>query len=271
MIDLKSIINSTTKYNFHSHTQFCDGRATMEEFVIEALAQGMEHYGFSPHSPINIPSPCNMSFEAIELYLDEFSRLKVKYGNMINLYASLEIDYLDGWGPANQFFQSLPLDYRIGSVHFIPSFDVPGEYVDVDGRYENNFKVKMENEFHDDIEAVVRSYFAQEMKLITEGGFDIIAHCDKISHNASCHRPGIDSEPWYDALVKQTFDAIMDHHYLIEVNTKAWKEYNRFFPNSRWFSLLKQYDAPIIFSSDAHYPNLVNAGRDKAMELFKNS
>ena len=34
----------------------------------------------------------------------------------------MEIDYLnDDWGPANDYFQSLPLDYRIGSVHFIPT------------------------------------------------------------------------------------------------------------------------------------------------------
>lgn len=44
----------------------------------------------------------------------------------------MEIDYLnDDWGPANDYFQSLPLDYRIGSVHFIPTRG--GDFVDIDG------------------------------------------------------------------------------------------------------------------------------------------
>lgn len=268
MNSIADIIKTTNRYNFHSHTQFCDGRAVMEDFVRAAIDQGIEHYGFSPHSPIPIESTCNMRLEDVELYLDEVARLKVKYHGQISLYASMEIDYIDGWGPAHPLFQHMPLDYRIGSVHFIPSFDNPGQYVDIDGRYENNFKVKMAQEFHEDIEAVVQSYFAQELKLIEGGGFDIIAHCDKISHNASCHKSGIDTESWYNKLVEQTFEAIMDHHYLIEVNTKAWQQFGRFFPNSRWFTLLKQYNAPIVFNSDAHYPELINAGRDQAMETF---
>ena len=49
-MDFKKIISSTHNYNFHSHTQFCDGRADMETMARAAVACGMEHYGFSPHS-----------------------------------------------------------------------------------------------------------------------------------------------------------------------------------------------------------------------------
>lgn len=269
MIDLKQIIASTDRYNFHSHTQFCDGRANMEDFVTAAIEMGVEHYGFSPHSPVPIASPCNMAIEQVEMYLDEVARLKCKYRDKISLYASMEIDFLDDWGPAHPFFQNLPLDYRIGAVHFIPSLVNPTEYVDIDGRYENNFKVKMGEHFNDDVEWVVCTYYAQSMKLVEAGGFDIIAHCDKIGHNASCHRPGIDREPWYDQLVKRHVEAIMDHHYIIEINTKAWKQHSRFFPNQRYFDLLKRYNAPIVVNSDAHYPDLINAGRLEALTLLK--
>ena len=37
MIDFKKIIKNSRLYNFHSHTQFCDGHAPMEEFVEEAV------------------------------------------------------------------------------------------------------------------------------------------------------------------------------------------------------------------------------------------
>ena len=61
MIDFIDIANTTTNYNFHTHTQFCDGHANMEEFVTEAIAMGFQHLGFSPHSYIPIESPCNMA------------------------------------------------------------------------------------------------------------------------------------------------------------------------------------------------------------------
>lgn len=267
MIDFKQIISSSTKYNFHGHTQFCDGRAVMEEFVKEAISQGFSDYGFSPHSPIPIDSPCNMDIADVELYLDEVNRLKAKYRGQINIYASMEIDYVEGWGASHPFFKSLPLDYRIGSIHFIPSFVNSEEYVDIDGRYEN-FKGNMSQFFNDDIEGVVRSYYDQLLKMIESGGFDIIAHCDKIGLNASCHRPGIDLEPWYDKLVLRNFEAIMDHHYIVEINTKAWQQHKRFFPNNRYFSLLKKYNTMVLFNSDAHYPELINAGREEAMKQY---
>jgi len=267
MIDLLKIITQSHRYNFHSHTQFCDGRACMDEFAAKAVELGLEHYGFSPHSPIQVESPCNMKADNVPLYLDEVARLKVLHRNDINLYASMEIDYIDGYGPSHPYYQALPLDYRIGSVHFIPSFVNPNEYIDIDGRYEN-FKGKMEKYFHDDIESVVRSYYAQSLKLVEGGGFEIIAHCDKIGHNASCHRPGIENESWYQKLIQRHVESIMDHHYIIEVNTKAWEQFGRFFPGEQYFSLLKKYNAPVMFNSDAHYPELINAGRDEAIKRY---
>lgn len=68
----------------------------MAEFVRAAIAAGMEHYGFTPHSPIPVESSCNMSKLQVEEYLGEFQRLKQKYEGQINLYAGMEIDYLGG-------------------------------------------------------------------------------------------------------------------------------------------------------------------------------
>ncbi|MBQ0116117.1 MAG: histidinol-phosphatase, partial [Bacteroidales bacterium] len=61
---------------------------------------------------------------------------------------------------------------------------------------------------------------------------------------------------------------IMDHHYIIEVNTKAWQMHNRFFPNLKYFGMLKKYNAPVVVNSDAHYPTLINNGRPAALQLL---
>ena len=38
--------------NYHSHSLYCDGRASMEDFVRFALSEGFTSYGFSSHAPL---------------------------------------------------------------------------------------------------------------------------------------------------------------------------------------------------------------------------
>lgn len=268
MIDFKHINRETDLYNFHTHTQFCDGHAPMEEFVVEAITQGFSHLGFSPHSPISVESPCNMSRESVQDYFNEIERLSKAYGDRIRLYTSMEIDYVSaGDGPASDYFQQLPLDYRIGSVHFIPSLVDSTEMVDIDGKFQA-FKVRMGKYFNDDIEYVVKKFFSQMMAMVDEGGFDIVGHMDKIGYNASQFHRDIDEEPWYDKLVIDLFENIMDHHLVIEINTKAWLQRNRFYPNLKYFGMLKHYNAPVVVNSDTHYPTLINSGRLEAIKLL---
>ena len=86
----------------------------MEMFAREVVAQGFTHYGFSPHSPIPIESSCNMLQIDVPVYLEEVNRIKKLYGDNAKFYASMEIDYLGNeWGPSHEYFQSLPLDYRM--------------------------------------------------------------------------------------------------------------------------------------------------------------
>ena len=268
MFDFNRITQETDLYNLHTHSQYCDGHAPMEEFVTEAIAQGFTHLGFTPHSPVSVESPVNMSREQVQQYFDEVERLRGIYGDRISLYTAMEIDYVGmGDGPASDYFTRLPLDYRIGSVHFIPSFDNPSQYIDIDGRFAR-FKEKMGQYFHGDIERVVRSYFTQSMAMVQAGGFDVIGHLDKIGLNASLYSPGIDQEEWYKQLVNELFEAVMDHHLVVEVNSKALAEHHRLFPDVGYADLLCKYDVPVLFNSDAHYPALINAGRMEAMRLF---
>ena len=165
---VKEIISSTRSYNLHSHTQFCDGRADMARFADAAVKAGYKHYGFTPHSPIPFHSPCNMEQSQVEEYISEFNRLKEEYRGRINLYLSMEIDYLgEAWGASHDYFSSLPLDYKLSSIHFIPVAD--GEtMIDVDGRPEN-FLDKMSKYFDNDIRYVVDKFYERTLEMIEAG------------------------------------------------------------------------------------------------------
>ena len=266
-MDFLATIADSELYNFHSHTQFCDGRASIEMFAREVVAQGFSHYGFSPHSPIPIESSCNMLKVDVPVYLEEVNRIKDEYGDKTIFYASMEIDYLGkDWGSSHEYFQSLPLDYRIGSVHFIPS--QKGEMIDIDGSFEN-FDRKMSRYFAGDIRYVVETFYAQSIEMVNAGGFDLIGHFDKIGNNASHYCPGIEDEPWFQQLVTELIDAIIAKKLTIEINTKAWDKHNRFFPHTRYWKRLIDAQVPIIINSAAHYPHLINANRSEAISLLK--
>lgn len=266
MIDFKNITSETSLYNFHSHTQFCDGRASMEEMAYAAIKCDMLHYGFSPHGPIKCESPCNMSFDSVGKYFDEFHRLQEMFSDKINLYASMEIDYLNkDFGPHIDYFQRLNLDYRIGSVHFVKNQD--GIPIDCDGRFER-FKQRLNDAFRDDIRYVVEKFYEQVLTMIEMGGFDIIAHFDKIGHNASLAKPGIEDEHWYQSLVNDVIDFCKWKNIIVEVNTKALTEHKRLFPSTRWLRKVITSELPLVINSDAHYSDKINTGRDEAIKII---
>lgn len=265
MKNILSRIVSDRRYNFHSHTQFCDGRATMEAFAKAAVEAGFTHYGFSPHSPVPFPSPCNMHRDNVSVYLAEVNRLRKLYEGRITFYASMEIDYIGPeWGPAVDYFRSLPLDYRIGSVHFIPSDEGA---VDIDGHFDS-FRQKMDRYFSNDIRHVVESFYRQSTDMIEAGSFDMIGHFDKIGHNAGHFKPGIEDEPWYRRLVNDLIDLIIDKGLVVELNTKAWRDHGRMFPGPRYLARLVEAKVPVVVNSDVHVPVLINAGRPVAFAML---
>lgn len=265
-MDFARLVSTTRGYNFHAHTQFCDGRATMEEILAAAVDSGMDCFGFTPHSPVPIESPCNMSMDDVSAYLAEIRRLQALYAGRVMLYAGMEVDYLGTqWGPAHPYFRNLGLDYTIGSVHFIES---DCGYVDVDGRFDS-FKVKMERYFANDIEHVVREFYRASLAMVEAGGFDVMGHLDKIGHNASHFRPGIEEERWYVRLADELVDAVTASGVAVEINTKAWAGHSgRLFPSRRLINRLMKAGAVLVVNSDVHHPSLVNSGRQAAFEFL---
>lgn len=264
-MDIIAEIGNSPLYTLHSHTQFCDGRAPMEDFGRMARDMGFTHYGFTPHSPVPIESPCNMAQADVEAYKQEVKRVQALFPE-VKFLTGMEIDYLGpDWGPAIPYFQGLGLDYSIGSVHFIPSQD--GEIVDVDGSYAS-FEEKMATRFHGDIRYVVETFYSQTLAMVEAGGFDIVGHFDKIKHNAGLYHHGLEDEEWYSRLADDLIDAIIAKGLIVEINTKAWREHKQLFPSQRHWRRLLKANVPIVVNSDAHYPKFIDASRREVMHAL---
>lgn len=248
--------------NYHSHCNYCDGKAPLEDFIKSAIEKGFSSYGISSHAPLPFPTRWTMNKEDVSAYLAEANALKKKYASQIELYIGMEIDYLnEKSNPSIPFFRELPLDYRIGSVHLLEAAD--GTVVDTDTTKEK-FKERLDKYFNGDLKSTVLYYFRNLMHMIELGGFDIVGHADKISYNADYCEPGVLRQAWYKNIIKDYFSLIAEVGLMVEINTKAYKNLGVFYPNKSLFPLLKELRIPVMVNSDAHFPELINDARSDA-------
>lgn len=257
--------------NYHSHCTFCDGRSTPEDFVKFAISHGFRAYGFSSHSPLPFETFWNMSKDDMPEYLEEINRLKEKYAGQLEIYTSLEIDYLDEtYNPSIAYFQELPLDYRIGSIHFLPLSEHLSEdnMVCIDGAFAD-YKDSVDRYFEGKISKLVTRYFDSTLKMIEAGGINIVGHMDKIYMNGhKCEGFSFDAD-WYQKPFKAVLDLIAQKGLMVEVNTKNLIKKQQIFPRKEYLGLLKDMNIPVMVNSDCHYPDLVNDGRSEAFEILK--
>mgnify|MGYP000314574224 FL=1 len=270
--------------NYHSHCSFCDGKAPMEDFVKSAIAAGFTSYGISSHAPLPFETCWTLSQERVPNYLQEIGRLKQRYAGEIEIYAGLEIDYLNEEShPAIPRFQELPLDYRIGSVHMLYSpqgkvvdIDTPAdlvytdeeEIIDTDTDPEN-FRYLLEKHFRGNLQEMVTRYFVAAMRMVEAGGFDFVGHADKISYNAGICQPDLFRQGWFTDMLKEYFTLIAERGIMMEINTKAFLRKGCFFPDIRHFAFIRALGIPVLVNSDAHRPDLINAGRAEALQALK--
>ncbi len=257
--------------NYHSHCTFCDGRSTPEDFVRFAIAAGFRAYGFSSHSPLPFETFWNMSKDDMPEYLEEIERLKKKYKREIELYTGLEIDYLDTtYNPSISYFRELPLDYRIGSIHFMPVCETLTEenMVCIDGSF-TDFKQAVIKHYEGDIRKMVTHYFENVNAMIAAGGIDIVGHLDKIYMNGHKYEGFSMDANWYQDMMEQTLLHVADRGLMIEINTKNWQRKEELYPHPDYLNRIKELHIPVMVNSDCHFPDLVNSGREDAFNKLK--
>lgn len=265
MVSAKFAKYAGKKCNLHSHTQFCDGRSTMEEIAVAARDAGFEVLGFTPHAPVGIESPCNMSWDDVDSYMAEIERLRATFPDMVIL-AGMEVDYLDGERNAlSPEIASLGLDYIISSVHFVPNRH--GVFYDIDGSSER-FRMQLEKYFDNDLDYVVRTFWKQTLDMIRIGGFDIVGHIDKIVMNASTVRADIEDDPDYRRLAAEAVYSAAGSGLAVEINTKHFETKGKFFPNPRYWPELVRNGVFLPVNTDVHDADRISSGRDEAIRIL---
>ena len=147
------------------------------------------------------------------------------------------------------FLHPFPLDYVIGSVHYL------GEKT-----------VDLGPEFYEgkSIDRLFESYFESVITAVGSGLFDIIAHCDLIRIYG--YKPSEDLEPLYRKMAR----AMKKSNVAFEVNTNGRnRPLADFYPDRRFLYVFREENVPVCVNSDAHMPSRVAQYFDEAYELLR--
>lgn len=238
------------KTDYHMHSSFSDGRSAPEDYIVPAVAAGLSEIGFSEHLTLfKDPEDWNMNpvnlipyINCIESLRDKSKKIKIKTG--------LEVDFFTGKEEEiGNYLSPLPLDYVIGSVHYLgeKTVDVGPEF------YEGK-----------SIDRLYESYLDSVSAAAASGLFDIIGHCDLI--RIFGYRPVSDQEPYYRKLAK----TMKSHNVAFEVNTNGRnRPLADFYPDRKFLHIFREENVPVCVNSDAHMPSRVGQYFDEAYELLR--
>ncbi len=256
--------------NLHTHTNYCDGKCNTEEMILSAINKNFYTIGISTHGPVTYGTDWNINVCNLEKYIEEVLFLKGKYKNKIDVFLGMELDYLPGTG-FNELEISLikKLDYYIGSVHYLGSFD-NGTMWTVDYTIEELFRGINES-FNGNIKLAVEAYYKSIADMAEKFQPPIIGHLDLIKKNNKNNILFDESEEWYISSVEKCLDIIKNTKSIIEINTGGMaRGYTKEqYPSSFILKMIKEKNIPVIINSDAHTAETINYKLNEMRDLVK--
>ena len=238
------------RVDLHNHTPLCNhATGTPREYILKAISEGVDIYGFSDHAPMDFDQEYRMSFEDMESYEKEILNLKDEFKEKIDIRLGYEVDFLPGH--MDSIVLNANVDYLIGSVHFLDKwgFDNP-EFI---GEYKNRDIDKIYQDYFDAIEAMAKSNY-----------FNIVGHLDLIK--VFNFKPKKDIR----SIAKNAIKAIKNANMAVELNSAGLrKPVKEAYPSRELLEMCYENSIDITFGSDAHKIADVGFGYSDVLGLAK--
>ena len=249
------------KADCHLHSSHSgDSDASMEEMIQKGIALGLTHMCFTEHNDFDFPvsedTPQGMFELNPDAYLYDLIRLREKYAGQIRILFGVELGLQPHLMRQNAIFaKSHDYDFIIGSSHVCGGQDpyYPAFY---EGRSQ---------------EEAYREYFQSVIENLKKfDNFDVYGHLDYVVRYGKTKDAGYCYEKYKDIL-DPILEAILEAEKGIEINTGAINYGLR--DLNPCCDILKRYrelgGEIITVGSDAHRPNALANGFERAAEILK--
>ena len=233
-------------FDFHTHTNYQDGKNTSREMTEVAIQNGLKIYGISEHHPrppefryFNDPPNEIRGLSRWPKFLAEMQTLKKEFSPKIELLLASEFDWLgkDNLATWQKWHKEANFDYVIGSVHFLGKWGFD---------YQKDWD-KGKQKFNS-IEAIYEKYFAEVAEMINSGAefFDIVGHLDLI-------KKFVKNSPNTLPFVLPVLDAMAKTDLVLEINTAGLEKFcAEQYPSLEILRAAREREIPITINSDAH-------------------
>ena len=225
--------------------------------------------GFSSHAPVPFDNTWSMPAEDMSAYLADMDAVRQRYLGEIEIYKGLEIDFLEAFpGHISYWTERAGLDFSIGSVHFVRSFE-DGKPWEIDGTQEI-FKKGLVEIFGGNEEKAVSDYFDLTMQMLEKDKPTILGHVDKIKMHNSKFPFFSEEDGWYRQKLRETLQVAKETGVIVEVNTRGIYKKRTLepYPGKYGLQLLREMKIPICLNSDAHQPSEVSREFGSTAELL---
>jgi histidinol-phosphatase (PHP family) len=256
--------------NYHTHCYLDDGNGKPEEYVEQARSEGLRALGFSCHAPLPFPTDWVLTKEKLGTYMHEIAAMKKRFGDSIEIYMGLEVDYVrDIAGPLAPAIAALRLDYTVGSVHFVGA-EQEGEHGTID-RPEAEFRELLESAYGGDARRLVREYYLLMREMVEQQTPDIVGHMDVIKKNNPKGKYFDEGAAWYRDEIMKTLETVAASGAIVEVNTGglARKRTDAVYPSPWILRECNRLGIPTHINSDAHVPEQVAYGFGDARAVLR--
>ena len=227
----------------------------VDRYLVAAEEAGVEEIGCAEHiyrfqQSLELwrhPFWERWAHDDLDAYCDFVAESPLKLG--------IECDFVPGVEDRiGALLESRPFDFVVGSVHFVGDRAVDME----------EFQVW---EGSGDPDAVWRRYFETLAEAARSGLFDVIAHPDLVKYwGHGRPLPGSDPRFHYEPAI----EAIAEAGIAVEVSTAGLrKPVGEIYPSSAFAEMCVEAEAPFALSSDAHLPEHVGYGYERAVGFLE--
>ncbi|MFQ5711621.1 MAG: histidinol-phosphatase HisJ family protein [Candidatus Geothermarchaeales archaeon] len=247
-----------SKVNYHIHTLFSDGGASMEDYVREAISLKFDEIGFSDHLVI-LPNGEvggeSIRLSRLESYVEKIGSLKKRYEGEISIRCGLEIDlFPETENSMRRLLSEFEFDYLLCSVHRVDDFvfDLPSS-------------LTLWNEMGEDqILETYRDYYSSLNLAIESGTFDVVAHPDIIKKFGFRPRGDITDE------TEKTVGLISKMRMCVEVNASGLRHpVGEIYPSPEFLRMCRERGVSITLGTDAHRVEDLGRGFQDLIEYIR--
>jgi histidinol-phosphatase (PHP family) len=244
--------------SYHVHSRWSDGTSDIPALLAAAREAGIDEIGISDHytlAPDGAVVSWSMPLDRLGEYLAEIREAAAALGERPVVRYGVEADYFPGQEEAlREVLAAHPLDYVIGSVHYVDGFPVDETHP--------LWAALSDTER----EQVFRGYWDRIAGLARSGLYDFVGHLDLTKKFG--FRPTTDLSREIGAAL----DAIAASGMAVEINTAGWHTLAReAYPEPALLHACRARDIPILINADAHAPQFLTRDFDRAVALARDA